>query len=425
MKFHLTALGCKLNRAELEEMERKILRAGHQVTQDPDVADWAIVNTCTVTHVAARKTRQAIRHLRRVNGQVSVAVTGCHAEMFREEVASLSGVAIVASNGDKTGLVARILADTHRRAHAPDTERTQFGRMLGRTRAFVKIGDGCDNHCTYCIVTDARGPSVSVTPEVVLAVIEARLAEGYREIVLTGINIGAYGRDLGEGGWSLARLVGDILEKTDAPRLRLSSIEPWDLSSELLDLWPSDRLCRHIHLPLQSGCDGTLARMGRHYTIARYARLVGEIRQRIPHVSMGTDVMVGFPEESDADHAQSVSFCREMAFSRLHVFKYSPRFGTPAAVMRGQVSPPVARERSDRLLAVGQASSREFHEGFVGSELEVLFEAPHMQEGRRVWSGLTDNYLRVMVGHDSDLHNTLRVVRCTSADARGLGGELA
>ncbi len=340
MNIYLTALGCKLNQAEIEALARAVVARGHSVVARPAQAEWAIVNTCTVTHVADKKSRQLIRQMRRANADLRIAVIGCYGEMSPEQAAALDGVALVLPNRDKESVLERILSPVEPAAcpPAPGT------LTLGHTRAFVKVQDGCDNRCAYCIVGIARGPQRSRPPAEVLAEVRARLTEGYREVVLTGVNLGAYGRDSAEGaplprgeGWSLARLVRLLLDETPVPRLRLSSIEPWDVTPDLLALWHDARLCRHLHLPLQSGCDATLRRMRRRNTAASYAAIVAEARARIPDLALTTDVIVGFPGESEAEFAETLAFVERLAFSRLHVFVYSRRPGTLAFDLPEQV----------------------------------------------------------------------------------------
>jgi threonylcarbamoyladenosine tRNA methylthiotransferase MtaB len=389
------------------------------VVTDPAEADWAVVNTCTVTHTAARKSRQLLRQIHRANPALSAAVTGCYADVSPADVAALPGVRVIASNGEKDHILNRFMPGGMRRDESVAGTRPLES---GRTRALVKIQDGCDNHCAYCIVTVARGPQRSRARDDVLAEIETRLSEGYREVVLTGVNIGAYGSDL-TAPQSLVELVRAILEGTSVERLRLSSVEPWDVDQELLALWGDDRLCRHLHLPLQSGCDATLRRMGRPQSTAEFARVAALAREMIPDVSITTDLIVGFPGETEVEFAQSLAFVERMAFSRLHVFKYSRRPGTTAARMPAQVPPPVARARSDALLTLGQRLARSFHAPYEGRTVEVLFESA-TQDGTSVWSGLTDNYIRVSVSSRKDLHNVVAQVRCRAADEAGLWGRL-
>lgn len=429
--FYLTSLGCKLNQAEIESLSRRAEALGHEVVADPKEADWAIVNTCTVTHVAARKSRQLIRGLLGENERLKLAVTGCYAEVSPQELEAIEGVDLVLSNTYKDRIVERILSQEEecpkgRKSMARPPRRLEHGH----TRAFVKIQDGCDQRCAYCIVTIARGPSKSRPPQEVVKEVTQRVEEGYKEVVLTGVNIDAYGRDRGEEapfrkeGWSLARLVRIILERTGIPRLRLSSLEPWDIMPDLLQLWPDDRLCRHLHLSLQSGCDEILRRMGRQYTTADFARFVRRIRNRIPKVSITSEVIVGFPGETEEEFAESAAFIERMGFARLHVFRYSPREGTRAAEMPDQVDPRVAKARSKRLRDLGRRMALDFHRRFVHEDVEVLFESCYDEAGVSKWSGLTDNYLRVTVPSGEDLENAFGTARCLRAHEEGLEGEL-
>lgn len=436
MRIHLATLGCKLNQAEVEVLARRAQARGHQVVRDPGEAEWAIINTCAVTHIAARKSRRLIRHLHKLNPSLHLAVIGCYAEVSPEETGAIEGVSLVVPNANKEEVLERIFALSPE-AEAETTESPSADSpqdlALGRTRALVKIQDGCDNECAYCLVTMARGPSRSRSPGEVLGEVMDRVAEGYREVILTGVSIGAYGRErdfdslrLGSGCWSLARLVEAILDRTTLSRLRLSSIEPWDMTDELLTLWADPRflgrLCRHFHLPLQSGCDATLERMGRGYTTEGFAQTVQAVRQRIPLASITTDIIVGFPGETEAEFKRSRAFIQAAGFSRLHVFRYSPRPGTRADVMPHQVGPRVAQKRSDELMTLGKALALSFHQRFLDSEVEVLFESLGEEHELPLWSGLTDSYLRVSAPYGDDLANTFGLVRCVSADERGLRG---
>ncbi|MGC9358823.1 MAG: tRNA (N(6)-L-threonylcarbamoyladenosine(37)-C(2))-methylthiotransferase MtaB [Anaerolineae bacterium] len=424
MNVYLSALGCKLNWAELEGFRRELVGRGHAIVDAPAQADWAIVNTCAVTHVAARKSRQAIRKLRRENPSLRVAAVGCYAEIAPGTVRSLDGVKICLGNRAKDDVVGRILAseppprEEHRRPIDPTDS--------PRTRAFCKIQDGCDNHCTYCIVTIARGVQRSVSPQAILAEIRELVDEGYQEVVLTGVHIGAYGHDAdpsaspNAAGWDLPKLVRWLLAEIRIPRLRLSSIEPWDVTDALLDLWPHPHLCPHLHLPLQSGCDATLHRMARRYSTDDFRQRVHAFRQRVPHGAITTDVIVGFHGETDQEFEETVAFVQEMAFSRLHVFRYSPRPGTAALRLPDQVSPRVAKKRSQKMRDVGQALSRNYHQSYLGHTVPVLFE--NRDDGQ--WTGLTDTYIRASVASPNNLHNQIVPVRCVTADARGIGGEL-
>ncbi|MGA9348439.1 MAG: MiaB/RimO family radical SAM methylthiotransferase [Anaerolineae bacterium] len=292
---------------------------------------------------------------------------------------------------------------------------------LGHTRAFVKIQDGCNNRCTYCIVSLARGRERSRPRQEILAGIEALVAAGCKEVVLTGVHIGGYGRDLDTG---LGQLVEDILTKTTVPRLRFSSIEPWDLEQPLLRLWENPRLCRHLHLPLQSGCDATLQRMGRRYTTSQYASLVAAARRSIPDLAVTTDIVVGFPGETAEEFAMSLSFVEEMEFARAHVFKYSARTGTAAAEMPHQVPYAEKKKRSEAMLELARESSQHFWRRFLGRRMEVLWETP-CKDDKQAWSGLTDNYIRVMTRSELDLANTITSTRLVGLVKGGMYGKVS
>lgn len=391
MRVYLHSLGCRLNWSEIEAMARRLTAAGHVLVDEPAQADLCIVNTCAVTAEAERKTRHAIRALHRAGPQARIAAVGCATTLSPETFAKLPGVAWVVPNEEKEKFVEQF---------AGPEESGEVGRQGRlRTRAFIKVQDGCDNHCTYCVVRLLRGPGRSRPLEDVLTEVQERVQEGYREVVLTGVNLGSYGRDRGmERG--LHRLVEAVLTHTDVPRLRLSSVEPWDLDETFFRLWENPRLCRQLHLPLQAGCDATLRRMGRPITTERYAMLAEAARAAIPDLALTTDVMVGFPGEDEAAFAESLAFVERMGFARLHVFPFSPRPGTPAARLPDQVPVPVRRERARRMREVGERLAETFQQRFVGRKMEVLWER-RRDDG--LWYGLTDNYLRVVTLFGSGL----------------------
>ncbi|MGQ9467180.1 MAG: tRNA (N(6)-L-threonylcarbamoyladenosine(37)-C(2))-methylthiotransferase MtaB [Anaerolineae bacterium] len=410
--FYLHSLGCRLNQSELEALARQLAERGYRVVDDPARADICVVNTCAVTAEAERKTRHLLRALARANPQAGIVPIGCAVTLRPEELARFPGVIQVISNAEKDR-AAEIIA-----AMVTPASLWEKAPLRRRTRAFVKIQDGCDNACTYCIVHILRGPARSRPPKEVVAEIADRVQEGYREAVLTGVNIGAYGRDLGLKN-GLADLIAAILAHTDLARLRLSSVEPWDVDESLLALWPDPRLCRQLHLPLQSGCEATLRRMGRRITAAGYARLLERVRAAVPDMAITTDIIVGFPGEDEAEFAESLAFVERMAFARLHVFPFSPRPGTPAARMDGRVSEPVLRERAARMRALGEQMAAAFRRRFLGQEMEVLWER-RRQDG--LWHGLTDNYLQVVTESPTDLHNRItrtRLVDCWGTALKG------
>jgi len=430
MRFHLSYLGCRLNCAEISALEREIVQRGHTLVDDPAQADWAIVNTCTVTHVAARKSRQAIRGLARRNPRIKVAAIGCYAEMSPDAVAALPSVKVLVANCEKDRVLERILAMEP--ASSPPARNTVSPPVRHHTRAFCKVQDGCDNRCSYCIVTIARGPAISRPPDQVIAQIQSLVAGGYREVVLSGVNLGSYGHDQGptavlgpQSGWSLARLVREVLDKTTVDRLRLSSLEPWDVAQDLLTLWSNDRLCRHLHLPLQSGSAAVLQRMNRRQDLSGYARTVAELRAAIPGMAISSDLIVGFPGETDDEHAESLAFVQEMALTRLHVFRYSNRPGTRAVELPGQVDPQTAALRAQQMADLGHRLAESFHKGLVGQRMTVLFEEYRKREGTLTWGGLSDTYARVEVQSEADLRNQILPVRILSADQRTVQGTLA
>jgi len=437
VKYFITSLGCKLNQSEAESLARQLATAGHTIVDEPQRADWCVVNTCLVTHIAARKSRQLIRRLHRENPTACIAVTGCYAEISPEEIVALGNVDIIASNQKKehlASLVARLPAEATPDSTSSEPRVGPRGSIeRSRTRAFVKIQDGCDNHCTYCIVTVARGPQRSRPKAQILTEISTRVQEGYKEVVLTGVHIGSYGKDrqvASRGGKeiTLRELVRVILRDTEIQRIRLSSIEPWDFDPEMLSLWEDSRLCRHLHLPLQSGCTATLHRMGRRYTQEQYDASVATARQVIPGLAVTTDVIVGFPGETEREFTESLDFVKKLAFARLHVFKYSQREQTVAANMPDQVSPGAKRARSQAMLEMGKQSAHEFARGFRGKILSVLWEHPVETSTGSLWRGLTDNYIRVYArvyaNSPGALHNTITRALLQEPFRDGLLGEI-
>lgn len=393
MKVHFKMIGCRLNQGEIDAMARSFARLGHEIVSTPEEADQVIVNTCAVTQDAERVSRQMIRQTHRANERAAITVTGCYAHLAPDAVRALTGVTTVIDNLNKDRLVEMIAGQPE----AYDLEPIQRGAAawMGRTRAFVKVQDGCDNACTFCITTVARGAGRSRPMAEVVDEIRALHMMGYQEAVLTGVHLGSTGHDRGERD-GLARLVRTILAETDIPRLRLSSLEPWDLSPEFFDLWQNPRLCPHLHLPLQSGCDTTLRRMARRTTQAQFSALMQAARERIPDARITTDVIVGFPGETEAEFEISAAYIEVQGFDGLHVFRYSRRPGTAAARMRGHVSEAEKRARSERLIALSHEMERRSVERMLGRVFPVLWEqvAGANADGF-VNVGYTPNYVRV------------------------------
>jgi threonylcarbamoyladenosine tRNA methylthiotransferase MtaB len=399
-KIVLDTVGCKLNQAESQLLARQLANAGYRLVAPDDGADVYVLNTCTVTHVADGKCRRLLSQARRRNPHALVVAIGCYAERAPRELFQLKCVDLVLDNHQKMDLLPRLKKSGHPMLPGASLNQADF-----RTRTFVKIQDGCNNFCAYCIVPLVRGREKNVPPERVIDDVKGRVAEGYKEVVLTGTEVGAY-NDRGVG---LKELLRRILDETGVARLRLSSLQPQEITPELVGLWRDERLCRHFHLSLQSGSDAVLKRMGRRYATAEYHRAVELIRGVVPGVAITTDVIVGFPGETDEEFRESYNFCKQMDFARIHVFSYSPRPGTRAALMPKQVDDKTKRERSRRMLALGRACLRNFRQEFLGKTLKVLWE----KESCGVWSGLTDNYIRVYTRSDKDLTNQLVPVKLT------------
>ncbi|MDX2162683.1 MAG: tRNA (N(6)-L-threonylcarbamoyladenosine(37)-C(2))-methylthiotransferase MtaB [bacterium] len=414
MKIHLRTLGCRLNQAEIDSMARQFRQQGHEIVEDAAAADQVVVNTCAVTHDAVRAGRQMIRQLHRANADAAITVTGCHAQIAPDEIRMLPGVARVVDNLGKDALVGQITGIAPEPFdHEPILRAVP--NAVTRTRAFVKVQDGCDNACTFCVTTVARGQGRSRPPADVIGEIRLLAAMGYQEIVLTGVHLGSYGHDLGDPD-GLARLVGTILTDTDVPRLRLSSLEPWDLTPGFFALWENPRLCPHLHLPLQSGCDATLKRMLRKTTQAQFRALIDAARQYIPDPAITTDVIVGFPGESDDEFAVSAAFIESVGFAGLHVFRYSKRPGTAAARMRGHIDDETKKVRAARMLALSEAMEAAYAERQIGRVVPVLWEqiGGVTQEGF-INVGYTDSYIRVTNTSPRPLTNCIvpaRLERC-------------
>ena len=453
-------LGCKVNQSEMEAAARILREAGVPLLDPDRGADLVIVNTCTVTSTADETSRSAVRRARRANPAADIVVTGCSVQVGAEAIATADPAARLVGNEGKAGLLRELealvrlagdpgasrLADGLDGPHAPlaaalptlsGVEAVAAGAIDGiaddrvsveRTRAFVKVQDGCSFFCTYCIIPRARGPERSLPPEVVIADVRRALAAGHREIVLTGINIGTY-----DGGWSergvrgsharsaltLAGLVRRILAETPVERIRLSSIEPQHVDDELLETWVAgaSRTLPHLHLPLQSGDDGVLRRMGRRYAAADYARVVERARAAIPGVAVHADVIAGFPTEDDAAFSRTIAFVRELGLAGLHVFRYSARPGTPATRMTGQVDERTKKARAGELLAVAAGARAAWARRGLGTTARVLVES-RLPDGR--WIGHAEDHVLVAVaprpGDPRDLESAIVTVRRSTID---------
>ena len=417
IKVALDTIGCKLNQAETELLARQLAEVGYQLVSPADEADIYILNTCTVTHTADSKSRHRLRLAHRRNPDALVVVTGCYAQRAPRELAQIEGVSLVLGNNEKAYLPLLLKESGCMGSPVIIQEGSTINHHAGfRTRALVKVQDGCNSFCAYCIVPLVRGREKSLPADQVVDEVRHRVAQGYREVVLTGVKIGAYDYD----GVNLKGLLERLLNETGVERLRLSSLQPWEISSELIELWRDQRLCPHFHLSLQCGSNGVLSRMKRGYSVSDYEQSVSLIRTLLPEVAITTDVMVGFPGETEEEFEGSYDFCRRMEFARIHVFSFSPRHGTQAAQLPHQVDERVKKERSQKILALAGESAQDFSRRFLGRTLPVLFE----QQSNGVWSGHTANYIKVYTKTTAALTNNLLPVNLVEIRGDGVWGYL-
>ena len=434
MRIAFYTLGCKLNQAETESLAGQFSQLGFKIVSPNDVADICIANTCTVTHVADRKSRHWLRLARRKNSRALIIAIGCYAHRSPQDLAPLAD--LVVGNQEKECLpdiLANLLlpASSFAVERTPSSYREPSPSALStaeqlppiavtvRTRSFTKIQDGCHSSCAYCIVPRVRPQEYSLPASQIIDEVKQKVALGYKEVVLTGTKVGSYK----ENGVDLTDLVEHILDDTGIERLHLSSLQPSEISPELFTLWQDERLCRHFHLALQSGNETVLRRMKRSYSLDQYERTVSLIREMIPGVAVTTDIMVGFPGESDEEFEQSYSFCQRAGFANIHVFPFSPRPETAAAGMSGQIKDKVKAERNRRMLELSQTSRRRFCEQFVGQTMSVLWEqetGPHSG----TYSGLTSNYIRVFAHSEKPLGNEIMPVRLVEFRNQGVWGEI-
>lgn len=413
----ILTLGCKLNQADSEAIARRLAAGGIRVTaRMTRGADAYVINSCSVTHVADRKVRHLLRLARRLSPGATIVLTGCYA------ASAPSGLAdAVVPNEAKPTLAERLLARLEERGD-PAGGCAAVGPQL-RTRALVKIQEGCNELCAFCIVPYTRGRERSVPIEDVVREVRAREAEGVKEVVLTGTQLGNYGRDLGWRETGPRRLLEALLQSTSVPRIRLSSLQPQDITPELLALWRDGRLCPHFHIPLQSGSDAVLRAMRRRYTASGYLRAVEAIREHVPQVAITTDVIAGFPGETEADFEATLRVIEEAGPAAIHPFPYSRRPGTAAALMKGHLPPQVRRARLERLLAAAAAASAAFRSQFLGQVMDVLWEREDPAQPSR-WTGLTANYIRVYTLADAFLANRLLPARLTSLEQTEVRAEI-
>jgi threonylcarbamoyladenosine tRNA methylthiotransferase MtaB len=417
--FKIITLGCKVNQYESAYLKEALSLAGWRQAPNGVSVDFAVINTCVVTQKAAHQSRQSIRKAIRENPHGIVAAIGCYAQVSPNELSEIEGIGLIADNTSKGRLPELIMnkfVSGERTAALGDFEHNmpfeflKIKRFADRTRAFLKIQDGCESFCSYCIVPFARGPYRSLALRQVLSMLESLLDQGYKEIVLTGIHLGKYGVDF-EEEMNLNRLLREIGKERHPARIRLSSLEPNEIDTELIEIVASEPwLCRHFHIPLQSGDDRILKSMNRQYTGKEFARLIESIHARVPHAAIGVDVMSGFPGEDSVAHGNTYTLIRDLPVSYLHVFPFSPRPGTPASTLNGRVDPIHIKERAEALRDLGERKKSLFYGSCLEKEFQVLAERWHSEE-QNIMKGISDNYLPVLFKTSQEAKNQLIPIR--------------
>lgn len=432
-KIAFYTLGCKVNQADTASMENLFLRSGHQLVSFDGEADVYIINTCVVTNTGQRKSRQTIHRAIRKNPNALIVVTGCYPQTAAEEVKAIAGVDMIIGNQDRAQIVQLVeerlahrqtdtLDAVHKLTASTAFEEMAAGDITDKTRAFLKIQEGCNQFCTYCIIPYARGPLRSRSLESIRTETQRLISAGFKEIVLIGIHLGCYGKENPDGP-TLYDAVKTVLDVPGVQRLRLGSLESVEVEPRLLKLMQEDaRFCRHLHLPLQSGCDKTLQAMHRPYTTAKFKTLLADIKTKVPDIAITTDVIVGFPGETEADFETTCKFAESCGFSKMHIFPFSARKGTPAEKFAGAVTEAVKKERADILGRIDETMHKAFLQAMVGQNAEVLFEQP---AGEDYFEGLTGNYQRVFVKSGGlNLGGEILPVKITAFDGEKLLGEI-
>lgn len=416
-KVAFYTLGCKVNQYETEAMLELFEKDGYEQVNSEEYADVYVINTCTVTHMSDRKSRQYIRRVKKKNPDAVIAVVGCYSQVSPEEILDIEEVNLVMGTNDRRKIVEEIKKiDASKKVSTVDDimkvkafEEIEISQTNGKTRAFMKIQDGCDRFCTYCIIPYARGRVRSRDIDSIVDEVKKLANNGYKEVVLTGIHVASYGKDLKDKDIKLLDVIKQINEIDKIERIRLSSVEPILFTDEFVnEVLKMDKVCPHYHLSLQSGCDETLKRMNRRYTTSEYKTIVDRLRSKMPNVAITTDVIVGFPGETNDEFKETYEFLKEIELSQMHIFKYSPRKGTPAATMENQVDPQMKHFRSEQLLNLSKVNFNKFANKFIGSELDVLFE--QNIEGNK-FEGLTSNYIRVVVESDKNIQGQILKVK--------------
>lgn len=430
-KVAFYTLGCKVNQYETEAMLEMFKKDGYVQVESEDFADVYVINTCTVTHMSDRKSRQYIRRMKKKNPDAIIAVVGCYSQVSPEEILDIEEVNLVMGTNERRQIVEEIKKiDASKKVSTVDDimkvrafEEIEISQSNGKTRAFMKIQDGCDRFCTYCIIPYARGGKVrSRNIDSILEEANKLANNGYKEIVLTGIHVASYGKDLRQEQITLLNVIKEIDKIDGIKRIRLSSVEPVLFTDEFVsEVSKMEKVCPHYHLSLQSGCDETLKRMNRRYTTKEYKTIVDRLRENIPNVAITTDVIVGFPGETNDEFNKTYEFLKDIELSQMHIFKYSPRKGTPAATMENQIDPQMKQFRSEKLLSLDKENFNKFASKFIDKELDILFES-NVVDG--MYEGLTTNYIRVVVQSEKDIQGKILKVKITKVKEEYVEGIL-
>lgn len=430
LKVALTTLGCKVNQVETEIMEGLFRKRNYEIVGFDEKADFYIINTCSVTHLGERKSRQLIRRANRLNKDAIIAVTGCYAQIASDDVEKIEGVKVVIGTQDRDKIVdlmeeaQEVSGMINNVKNIMTTREFEDVEMFGkphRKRAFLKIQDGCCNFCSFCIIPYTRGPIRSRKLSSIKQAVDKLVADGFKEIVLTGIHLGAYGKDFKDENIKLHDAVKICLQNEKLQRLRLSSMESIETSEELIYLLKNEkRLAKHLHLPLQAGSDEILKSMNRHYNTDEFRKLIAHIREEVEDIAISTDLIVGFPGEDEELFNKTMDFVKEMDFSQIHIFPYSKRQGTPASKMENQVAEEEKKIRVKKINAIAEDSSRKFRERFLGKTFDVLFE----QKYEEYMVGHTSNYIKTYVKTDENLDGNIKNVKIINVFKDGVLGEL-
>ncbi len=404
MKVAFITLGCRVNQYETEAMAEKFIKEGYEVLNHNEIANVYVINTCTVTNVGDKKSRQMISKVRKLNSEAIIAVVGCYAQIASEEICHIDGVDVILGTKNKGKIVYYVnkaIDEKKQQIVVNDVfgikgfEELHIEEYQDKTRAFLKIQDGCNQFCSYCLIPYARGGVCSKEPEKVLEEVERLSFHGFKEIILSGIHTASYGQDL-DGDWNLLKLLEKIDEINGIERIRIGSIDPNFFTDGVIDtISHLKKMCPHFHLSLQSGCDETLKRMNRKYTAAEYKRIVNELRKHIKDVAITTDVIVGFPGETATEFNATFEFLSEIELSKMHIFKYSPRNGTKAAGMQEQVDGNIKEARSKKLIALNKMLEEKFMKKFLGRTMDVLYEN-NFKGDNCLYEGYTNNYIKVV-----------------------------